>query len=116
MPEEIARLLLGVGNAEARALGRKHAVIADLAAGLAIERRLVDQHRALLTGFQLFCLGAAFHQRRHHALGFLRFLAEEFGGAELLAQAEPDRLGRGFAGPPPAPPRPFTLAPPPPCP
>ena len=98
MNDEIAELLLRVGDAEAHALGRKRAGVADLAAGFAIERRLVDQHRTFLAGFQFFCLGAVLDQRRDDALGFLGFVAEEFGGAQLLAQAEPDRLGGRFAG------------------
>ena len=37
-------------------------------------------------------------QRSHHALGGLGLVAQKLGRAELLAQREPDRLGRGLAG------------------
>ena len=48
--EQVAGLLLGVGDAEAHAVGGHHAGVADLAAGLAVERRLVDDDRAALAG------------------------------------------------------------------
>ena len=50
--EQVAGLLLRVGDAEAHAVGGHHAGVADLAAGLAIERRLVDDHRAALAAFE----------------------------------------------------------------
>ena len=54
MREQVAGLLLRVGDARR---ARRRAVIvagvADLAAGLAVERRLVEHHRAALAGFQL---------------------------------------------------------------
>ena len=43
MHEQIAGLLLRIGDAKAHALARHHAGVADLAAGLAIERRLVER-------------------------------------------------------------------------
>ena len=40
--EQIAQLLLGVGDGDLGAVGAEHPPVADLAAGLAVERRLVD--------------------------------------------------------------------------
>ena len=91
---EIARLLLGIGDAEAHALAHHYAGVADLAAGFAIERGLVDDHGAVLALAERRDLLAVFHQRRHHALGDLGLIAQEFGGAVLLAQRKPHRLGR----------------------
>ena len=52
MDDEVAELLLRVGDRGADA-GRRHlADVADLAAGLAVERRLVEDEPALLAGFQ----------------------------------------------------------------
>ena len=49
MDEEAVGLLLRVGDTEARAVLRfDRAGVADLAAGLAVERRLVDHDRALV--------------------------------------------------------------------
>ena len=45
MHEEIAGLLLRVGDAEAHALAGHHAGVADLAAGLRVKRRLVQHDR-----------------------------------------------------------------------
>src|SRR5438874_12395375 len=45
---DIAGLLLGVGNAEAHAVGHHHADVADLATGLAVKRRLVENDRTAL--------------------------------------------------------------------
>ena len=53
MDEEIAELLLGAGDAHPRALALHHAGIADLAAGFAVERRLVEDHEAGLAGLEL---------------------------------------------------------------
>ena len=98
MHEEIAGLLLGVGDAKPHALAGHHAGVADLAAGLGIKRRLVQHDRAALAGLEAVDFLAVLHQRRHHALGGLGLVAQKFGGAELLAQRKPDVLGRGIAG------------------
>ncbi len=98
MHEEIAGLLLGVGDAEAHALPGHHAGVADLAAGLRVKRRLVQNDGAALAGLEAFDLLAVLHQCARHAFGGLGLVAEEFGGAEFLAQREPDILGRCLAG------------------
>ena len=97
MHEQIAGLLLRVGDAEAHAVAAQHAGVADLAAGLRVERRLVQHDRAALARLQAVDLLAVLHQRRDHAFGGLGLVAEEFGRAELFAQREPDGLGRGIA-------------------
>src|SRR5262245_32009457 len=95
--EEIAGLLLGVGDAEAHAVAGYHAGVADLAAGLAIERGLVDDHRAGFALAERSDFPAVLDQRRDHTLGDLGLVAEELGGAELFAQRKPHRLGGGVA-------------------
>jgi hypothetical protein len=62
-----------------------------------VERRLVQHERAGLAGLEAVDFLAVLDQRADHAFGVLGLVAEEFGGAELLAQAEPDVLGRGIA-------------------
>ncbi len=52
MHEEIAGLLLRIGDAERDALAGHHAGVADLAAGLRIKRRLVQHDRAALAGLE----------------------------------------------------------------
>src|SRR5262249_23566585 len=96
--EQIACLLLGVGDAEPQAVGGDDAGVADLAAGLAVERRLVDDPRAALAGLEFDTLLAIAHERGNDALGLLGLVAQELGRAELFAETKPYRLGRGFAG------------------
>ncbi len=71
--------------------------VADLAAQFAIEGRLVgdDQHVLAGTGFvdQL----AALDQGQHAALGTVGLVAQELGGAVLVADVEPDALDRSLA-------------------
>ncbi len=93
------QLLLRVLDGEARALGaRDGAAVADLAAGLGIERRLVDDDDAALALLQLLHPRAVLDQRHDLARGRFGLVAEELGGAELLFQLEPERIGRGLAG------------------
>ena len=98
MHEQIAGLLLGLGDTEAHALAGHHTGVADLTAGLRIERRLVQHDRARLARFEAFDLAAILHQRADHAFGGLGLIAEEFSGPELLAQREPHAFGRSLAG------------------
>ena len=97
MHEEIAGPLLRIGDAELDALADHHAGVADLAAGLRIKRRLVENDRAGLAGLEAVGILAVLHQRGNHALGALGLIAEEFGGAEFFAQRKPDVLARGIA-------------------
>ncbi|MHC2377648.1 hypothetical protein ACVIHA_002023 [Bradyrhizobium liaoningense] len=98
MDEEIAELLLRVGDAELdAALTREHAGVPDLAAGLRIERRLVEHDRARLAGLEAGDFVAVLDQRGYHAFGALGLVAQEFGRTQLLAQREPDCLGSRLA-------------------
>ena len=97
MHEEIAGLLLRVGDAELDALAGHQAGVADLAAGLRIKRRLVQHDRAALAGLEAVGILAVLDQRGHHAFGALGVVAEEFGGAEFFAQRKPDVLAGGIA-------------------
>ena len=97
--DQTARLLLRVGDAEQRALGAADdARIADLAAGLAVERRLVDDDRRLVAGLQRLGFLAVLDERDDLARGALRLVAEELAGAGLLLHLEPDRFRRRLAG------------------
>ena len=110
MDEQVAGLLLGVGDAEAHAVGRHDAGIADLAAGFAVERRLVEHDGAGLALGQSGDLLAVAHQRGDDAFRGLGLVAQELGGADLLAQREPHGFGRGLAGAGPRRPRHLALA------
>ena len=102
--EEAVRLLLHVVDGEARALvALDRTGIADLAAQLGVERRLVDDDRDLVACARRFdrLAGAADH-RQHLGLGGLGAVAEELGRPEPLAELEPDRIGLRLAGPRPA--------------
>ena len=89
--EQGARLLLRVGDAEHRALSAADdAFVADLAAELAVERRLVDDDCRLVARLQRLGFLAVLHQRDDLACGRLGVVAEELGGAGLLLDLEPD--------------------------
>src|SRR5215472_8706120 len=64
---EVTGLLLRIGHAESCAVAAEQAGVADLAAGLRIERRLVQHDAAGLTGLEAVDLLAVLHQRRDHA-------------------------------------------------
>ena len=111
MEEEAVELLLRVLDGEAGAVrAGDDPAIADLAAGLGIERRLVDDDGAALAGLQRLDALAVLDQRHDLAGGGLGLVTEELGGAELLLQLEPQRLGGGLAGARPGLPRLGALA------
>src|SRR5579863_2093571 len=85
MDKEIAGLLLRIGDAKARALAGQDAAIADLAAGLGVKRRLVQNDRAALALGEAPDFVAILHQRADDALGIFGLVAEKFGGAEFFA-------------------------------
>src|SRR3954467_14952692 len=85
MHEQIAGLLLGIGHAKPRTFAAHHAAIADLAAGLGVKRRLIENDRSGFAWFVAFYLVAVFAQRRNDPFGALGLVTEKFGGAELLA-------------------------------
>src|SRR5262249_28723947 len=95
--EEIAGLLLRIGDPEAQAVRGHRTGIADLPAGFAVKRRLVEDDGAALAGFERSGLLAVLDQRSDHALRFFGLVTEEFGRADLLAQRKPERLGRSLA-------------------
>src|SRR6266702_5021449 len=97
MHEEIAGLLLHIGNTECDAIAGEHTGVADLAAGLRVKRRLVRHDRAAFAGLEAIDLVTVLYERSDYAFGALGLIAEEFGGAERLAQRKPDVLGRGIA-------------------
>src|SRR5439155_13780217 len=97
MHKNVARLLLRVGNAHAHPLAGHYAGVADLTAGLAVERGLIDENRAALALIERGDLLAVLHQRGNDALCLLGLVAQKLARADLLAQREPDGLGRGFA-------------------
>ena len=72
--------------------------VADLTAGFGVERRLVEDDRAALALLERGHLLAVAHKRRDHAFGAFGLVAEEIGAADFLAQREPHRFGRRFAG------------------
>src|SRR5207237_4826757 len=96
--EHVTRTLLRVRDARADAIGRHRAGVADLTAGLAVERRLVEHHLTALAGLQPGDLVAVAHERSDDALGPFGVVAKEFSGPKFLAQRKPDRLGRSLAG------------------
>ena len=82
--EHVAQLLLRVGDAEQRALGAlDDARVADLAAGLAVERRLVEHERGLLAGPQAADLLAVHEDGLDLAFRGLGVVAQEIGGARF---------------------------------
>src|SRR5258708_7213943 len=96
--EQIARLLLGIGDTKPHALAGQHAGVANLAAGLRIKRRLVQNDGAGLASLEAFDIFAVPHQSRHHAFGARGLIAEEFRGAEFCAQWKPHVFAGGIAG------------------
>src|SRR5579871_1552301 len=88
MHEHVAVLLLRIGDLEAHAVATHDAGVADLAAGLTVERRLVEDDSADL----------ALAESGDDAFGALGLVAEEFGRADLFAQREPHGFRGRFAG------------------
>src|SRR5580700_7154279 len=85
MHKHIAEMFLRVSDLEAHALAYEHAGVADLAAGFAIERRLVEHHGAALAFFQRFDFLAVAYERGDHAFGAFGLVAEKFSAADFFA-------------------------------
>src|ERR1700682_2331965 len=98
MHEHIAEMFLSVGDLEAHPLAYEHAGVADLAAGFAVERRLVEHHGAVLAFFQRFDFLAVAHERGDDAFCAFGLVAKKLSTAEFFADAEPNRLVRRLAG------------------
>src|SRR6516164_2439560 len=98
MDVQVARFLYRVAHCQLGAAGRKDdAAIANLAAGLRIKRRLVDDQRDVVPEHRLDSALAVPQDRQHHAFSALGLVAEELGGAELLTQGQPYRFRRRLA-------------------
>ena len=98
MDVHVAQFFLRVVDRELGARFREHrAGVTHLAAGLAIERRLVDDDLAFVARLEFTDWRTALQKRGDDAFRGLGVVAEEFGGADLLAQLEPHCLGRSFA-------------------
>ena len=82
--------------------GKHHAGVADLAAGLGIEGRLVGENGDLSAGVGFFDLLAVRDDGDDLPLGDRRGVAQELARAVALAEVEPDRFVRRLAGPGPA--------------
>src|SRR5690606_33135504 len=97
--EEVTELLLRIGDPEQRAVRTADdARIADLAAGFAIERRLIENQSRLLPLLQMLDGPRILDDAADDPLRRLGLVAEELGCADLLAYLEPDGLGGCFAG------------------
>ena len=92
MGMQVAHHLLHVGDRRLAVGADEAAGVALLAAELGVERRLVGDQPAGLAGLERRHLLAVDHDRRDLALGALGVVAQELGGADLLAHVEPDRL------------------------
>src|SRR5438094_55124 len=111
MDEQVARLADRILDRELAAGGREDRPgIADLAARLAVERRLVDQDADLVAGSGFIHPLLAAQNGQDDALRGLGLIAEEFAGPDLFAQGEPGRFGRRLAGADPAAARLLALA------
>ena len=110
MDDKVAELLARVGDFGAKAGRGDFADVADLAAGLAVERRLVEDQRSALARIERLDLDAVLDDRADDALGGLGLVTEKLGRADALAQAVPDRFGRSFARARPGPARLGALA------
>src|SRR5512143_4006301 len=99
MQEEAVQLLLRVLDGEdgVPALSEPTAV-ADLAAGFAVERGLVDEDGTALAVFQILHARAVLDESDDLTGRGLRLVAEELGCAELLLQLEPELVGYRLAG------------------
>src|ERR1700756_5127930 len=106
MDVQVARFFYRVAHGQLGAARRKDdAGIANLTAGLCIERRLVDDQRDVVSEHRLGSALAIPHDCQHHAFGAFGLVAEELGGAKLLTQGKPYRFRRRLAGADPAPAR-----------
>ena len=95
----VAQLFVDVGDGDAGAAGADHDPgVAYLAAGFPIKGALVADDRDPGAGLGLLHRLAIDDDGRDLALGALRLIAQEVGGAGFLADGEPHRLGRRLAG------------------
>src|SRR5580693_3680839 len=105
MDDKVAEFLARVGNFGAEARRGDFADVADLAARLAIKRRLIEDQRSALARIERFDFDAVLDDRAYDALGGLGLVTQKLGRADALAQSIPDRFGRSLAGTRPGPAR-----------
>ena len=110
MHEEVAELLLRIGDAKAHAGGAHDAGVADLTAGLAIKRRLIENDRSRSRRAEPIGRASVPDDRRDDAFRPLRLIAEKIGRPGLFPDREPDVFGRRLAGSGPGPARIGALA------
>src|SRR5580704_4290101 len=108
--DKVAKLLARVGDFGAEPGRGDFADIADLSAGLAIERRLIEDQRSALARIERLDFDAVLDDRNYDALGGLGLVTQKLGRAGALPQSIPDRFGRSLAGTRPGPARLGALA------
>ena len=100
--DEHARRLASVGDLGNTGLGADKALIAHLSATFGVERRLVHHDLYGCPSFSRPDFSPIAHQRVDLTLGCLQLIAQEFGGAMGLGQAEPNGGIRRATGPRPS--------------
>ena len=95
---EIAGALLRVGDREAHPFAGHRSGVADLTSGFGVERGLVEDDRTALALLERGHRLAVAHKRSDRTGGAFGLIAEEIGAADVLAQGEPHRFVRRFAG------------------
>src|SRR5580704_1567903 len=98
MDDKVAKFLARVGHFGAKPGRGDFADVADLAAGLTVERRLIEDQRPAFARREFFDLDAVLDDRAYDALGGLGLVTEELGRADALAQGIPARFGRRLPG------------------
>ena len=85
MDDKVAELLARIGDFGAEAGRGDLADVADLAAGLAVERRLIEDQRSALARIERLDFDAVLDDRANDALGGFGFIAEKLGRADAFA-------------------------------
>ena len=81
MDDKVAEFLARVGDFGAKAGRGDCADVADLAAELAVERRLIEDQRSALARVEFFDFDAVLDDRANDALGGLGLVTEKLGRA-----------------------------------
>ncbi len=92
------QLFLGVDHLAFEPCGFDAAGVAGLAAGQAVERRLVGQKTHGLARLCGLYVRSVLDNRQHGAFGFFGVVAKKFGLAEFLGIGEPGLIGGRLAG------------------
>src|SRR5271169_2829803 len=94
MDDKVAEFLARIRNLGAKAGSNDLANVADLAAGLAVKRRLIEDQRSALACIEPLDFDAVLDDRANDALGGFGLVTEKLGRADAFTQAIPDRFGR----------------------